>query len=353
MNSAPLYQSALSNRPKKVRSGPLLLLLAFGLVALTPAAVASIPAEFILFRPAPYLDALESGGYYREYPQLMLDFLASGGDLFAPGLGSWVMGVFNPQDVQGTLRFLFPEDWVRSQTGALVENFWGYYNFEREDLSLVVDFQPVKQRLSSTQSLALVQSALGGWPSCSAQDLVQLGLAIAQGSPSAAYPHCRPPQPLEGLLEQLVQSSLSTFAGALPAQVWIVPPRSGSAGTVYLVLRWAMRLAPLGYLALCLAGAALLGFSWRRAAAWISLPLYTGGLACALFAAAAVWLAGGLIPAAGLPFPRPAAELTAFALGVILTVARRFLVAAALSSLGLALAGLVLYWLTRRVPERA
>lgn len=337
-------------RPPSSWKRTLLFVCALCLALFCPFAAAAFPAEYILFQPTSYLSALEESGFYRDYPGLMLNFAGAGGDLFVPGMGQAVMGFLQAQNSENALRFLFPEDWVRVQTEITVRRFWAYYNYETRDLNLVLDFQPVKAHLTGSAAKTLIYDTMAGWPACSAENILQIGVLLIKGETNA-LPHCRPPPLLENGMLSGLELGLETFASTLPDQVQLLPRQTGEAGGPYHTFRFGLRLAPAGLVMICLAASALLGFSGRRFWAWLGLPLYSGGLLTAFSAALAGWLAAWLLPAPAVLFPEPAAQLYLFFSVMLLRVGSDFLNWLALIGLGLAVVGLGLRVLGRRKPD--
>ena len=92
---------------------------------------AVFPAEFVLFQPQPYLDAIEQSGFYETYPLVIYDLAISGGELTLPGVAAFVQTLFPVEKTESVMRFIFPENWVRAQVERSIRQFWGYYNFQR------------------------------------------------------------------------------------------------------------------------------------------------------------------------------------------------------------------------------
>jgi hypothetical protein len=328
---------------------PLLFILALWFGLACPFGAAALPAEYILFEPETYLSALQEGGFYQDYPGLMLNFVGAGGDLFVPGMGQTLLGFLQVQNAEKALRFLFPEDWVRAQMENGMRRFWAYSNFEARELDLVLDFRPVKSRLISGEAKMLISAAMAGWPACSAEDILRIGILLIKGEVNA-LPHCRPPAMLENGMLGGLQLGLGTFANTLPDQVQLLARRTGEPQAPYRTFRAGLRLAPAGLVMIGLAAAALLGFSGRRFWAWVGLPLYSGGLLTALSAALAGWLAEWLLPAPAALFPGPAAQLYQFFSSMLLRVGANFLNAWALVGILLAVLGLGMRLWGRRKP---
>lgn len=347
INMASLFLD--SSPPDKTSPGPgqisppayrrtLLILLAFCLAAsLLP--FAALPAvESVLFRPEPLLSALETAGFYQQYPRLMTAFSAAGGDLIVPGLGGWVTRNLTASGLENALKFLFPEDWVRAETGRLTVDFYAYLNFEAPNLDLSLNLGPVRDRLTGGEGRNLVKQALDGWEPCTLETGLLAGALLLQGR-TAELPHCRPPDSLMPAYLQILQAGFDALASGLPERISLLPPQPLPPSGPYAVLRWGLRLSPLLPVMLLLLAFLVLR-SPRALLAWSGVPFYTGGLSGVLSAGllgiGAAWILA--LPAPVLPLP--VAELYIFAAGVFLAVWRQFLlnwvmIAALFASLGL------------------
>jgi hypothetical protein len=325
------------------------LILCAVMLAWTVIPVASVlPADSILFQPEPYLQALEKAGLYRDYPHLIIDFNAAGGDLLAPGLGEWLTGLVDRASFESTLRFLFPEDWVRGQVQTLVKNFWAYYNFESQRLDLSIDFTPVKQRLTGGDGLSLIQSALQDWPPCSVEDIIHAGALLLKGQ-AGGLPRCKPPAELQKAYLGTLQFGLNSFATALPDRLYLFPIVNGPVGGPYRLFRDALQLAPLGLLLLLAGMALILETSWRRLLAWVGPAWYTGGLVSLILAGISGWLAAWLFPAPARLLPPPGAALIVFSAAVGLEVWQRFALGWAIAGSIFAAIGCILILISRRI----
>ena len=322
----------------------LLLLCALLIVASSPMALSAIPAEYILFKPLPYLEAVEQVGLYRTYPSLMLDFAASGGELFAPGLGNILLRYLRQHGAEQALGFLFPQDWVRGQVEILAGRFWSYYNLESPTLDLSLDFGPVKARLSGEEGIAMIRAGVADWPACSAEDVIRILGLLLQGK-TEDLPQCLPPGKIEEAFMSALQAGMTTFAQTLPDRVQLLPYQAAPPSGVYRNFRLGLRLAPVFLLLLCLLATSLLDFSGRRFWAWSALPFYAGGLISALTAALLVWLARWVVLVPGGLLPGPAAEIYFFFCRVFLLVNERVLLWMAVAGLITAASGLALYLL--------
>ena len=258
----------------------------------------ALPAEAILFNPDAYKDHLRQMGVYERYPDVLGATLAEGSDMLLAGAGENLLTVLKKGNYSEFMRLLFPADWVRSQTEALVDQFFAFLNFKTAQLSLVVDFSPVIQRLQDEQDLALVQTLVKDLPECSADDLTMFGLLALRGT-FGEVPVCRPPEELAGIMNDVITTGLRGAASLAPDQIDLadvlrfpafLAGESGAAGVpgrAFQTYRMLHTVAPwLGLLGLiCLGEAVWLA---RRT---VRGPMFWGGAALILPGFAALLIA--------------------------------------------------------------
>jgi hypothetical protein len=315
------------------------------LAASLPIVAAAVPLESVIFQPAPLLSALESMRFYQEYPRLLIAFSAAGGDLLTPGLGSWLGQNLANRGGENALRFIFPADWVRAQTGHLVSEYFAYTNFSSSSLDLSLDLRAVKLRLSAGEGRQLIEQTLSVWPTCILDDTLLATALILQGR-TAELPRCKPADELIPAYLEMLQLGMNVVAAGIPDRLQLLPPRTTPAAGIYAILRWLVRISPLALLFFSLAAAALIGRSGRSFLAWAGPPLYAGGLLALLSVGLVIALAVWLLP---LPLPAlspPLAELYRFFAGVFLIVWREFLLGWSASGAAFASLGMILIFIS-------
>jgi hypothetical protein len=180
-------------------------------------AIFAYPAERVLFNPEVYKRVLVSQEVYSYYPQMMIDLLASQGETILPGSGAVFQQMLDRTGYQEAVLQIFPPTWAREQTESLVDQLLAFFNLEKEELVLVVDFRPVKQRLRGDEAAVIAQTIVMGFSPCSGEELLAFGLNILQGQ-MADVPLCRPPDQLLGITTSIVQGVLQVSAATLPDQ---------------------------------------------------------------------------------------------------------------------------------------
>jgi hypothetical protein len=329
-----------------------LSLCALFLAALLPFSAAALPLERFIFRPDPLLSALESSGFYQQYPRLLLSFAGAGGDLLNPGLGGWVEQNLRTSGAEAGLGYIFPEHRVRKQTRQIIAAIYGYANFNNDSLDVSLDLTPVKLRLSGAEGRQLIEQVLRAWPVCSVDEALLASALLLQGRLSE-LPRCAPPPDLLPPYLDMLQMGMDAASGAMPDSLRLIPQISGRAGGTYAVLRWSIRLSPLAALGFLTGGAALLGWKIRPLLSWAGPSLYAGGLIGLAGSGLAVPLLAWLLPLPLTALTPPLAELYIFTARIALTVLREFLLAWAAVSAVCAFAGLGLLLAAGIIERRA
>ncbi len=327
----------------------------------------ALPAERILFNPDSYKQALAEENAYSQFPLLLGQMIADGGNVFLFGSGGRLLQVLQRSNYEAIVGQIFPADWVRAQADGLVDQFWAYFNFQSSRLRLAVDFRPVKDRLTGEQSAQIAAAIVQGFPPCQGNDLLNWALQALSGKIDQ-LPLCQPPAQLLGAANLLAEGVLKSTAAAMPDELDLAallrlpvtggaqPVSTAWAGgfSVYHFLRRADRWLPWAAL-LLLVPVGLLGRGTGRGPFyWLGLSLLLPG-----FAALVSALLLGLWSDQITPFIIArlfGTNLIAFNLlvGMLTRVTTRFMVTSAEIALGVTLAGTILLgtaiWLHKGMP---
>lgn len=346
-SSSPLILTHVAWVRRALRSISALLLM----FSLIPAA-AAIPAEKILFQPHPYLSALESSGWYTQYPHLLMELVQGWSGWLTPGLIPMIQALFPPDQTEQIIRFIFPESWVREETEQLVTHFWGLaFSSTPGETPLTLNFLPVKTRLRGEDGRALIQKAFQGLPTCTPQDLLTIAGFALQGKPDSPI-RCRPPELLEPLVITGLQSILQAFINQLPDEVALTRthPLQGenpSARGILRSFRGFLRVSVFSVALFLTFGFFLVRrniFHWFE---WASFPFYVGGLLgavlCSLAGSGLRWFLEGV----AVWLPGSVQEVFLFFGGVVYRVTENFLLWTAAAEITFALAGLALILIGR------
>jgi hypothetical protein len=247
-----------------------------------------LPAEQILFQPEPYLRALQNQNIYQDMPAWLAGEALNTGNNGLGNSQSKVLAGLGEQGYQNIFSVLMPQDWLQSQTKALITHLWDYLNFKQDTLNLDVDLREVKTRFSGAQGQAISKEIVSSWPKCSMQQLLIIITQLGQGSNLADLPLCQPPQTYLPLTYQLVQMTLSGFTGALPDQLNLMSlspvgdPTQSAAWQqdfqTYKLFRLGLRITPVVSLVLLLLMAIITFRSARTGLSWLGIAILLAGI---------------------------------------------------------------------------
>ena len=176
------------------------------------------PAEQVLFNPQVYKQTLDELDAYERFPLIVGEAVAGGGNRLLGGLGDRLRSLLVRANYEAALGQIFPKSWIKAQAESLIDQFFAYFNFESEELNLVVDFRPVRARLSGEETAQVSATIVQGLPACNQDDLLRFGLSALTGQ-TEGLPLCRPPQQLEGIAHLLVQVILQGAGQTLPERM--------------------------------------------------------------------------------------------------------------------------------------
>lgn len=352
MNPAKNSSSTLILTPaswvrRALRSMSALLLM----LSLIPAAVA-FPAEQILFQPQPYLDALESSGWYTQYPRLLTELIQGWGGWLIPGLTPMLQALFPPDQTQQIIRFIFPESWVRDQTEQLVTHFWVLaFSSTPGETPLTLNFLPVKTRLRGDEGRALIQKAFQNLPACTPHDLLTIAGLALQTKPDSPI-QCRPPALLEPLVITGLQSTLQAFIDQLPDQAVLTkaypsPGKNLSTHGLLRSIRRFLRVSIFSVFLFLTFGFFLARWNFVHWVEWAGFPFYVGGLLGAVLSGLAGAGLRWFMEVIAVWLPGSVQEVSLFFSGVVYRVLEQFLLWAAAAEIACALTGLALILISR------
>jgi predicted RND superfamily exporter protein len=344
-------------------------LVAIGLVIVGIIALFVLPAELIVFKAAPYQQALKSQDIYAQIPPLLAS-LATNDRQNNPGSGDIATNALarlNEQEYQQVFTIVTPPDYIEAQTNGLVSQLMDYLNFKSDKLSLIIDLNPIKAHLTGNDGIAISQIIVNSFPDCTADQLAILGLLVAQGSDMSQAPLCKPPQEFISAAYQLAQSALQDFASKMPDQLNLADsinsvennnPSNGSSPqylyATYQVFRWLFRSTLLIALVLVLILAVITFRSLRTGLAWIGVPAILIGLG-GLVIVGLLFLSGSLVASSitdGIVSGVPEGFVTALT-GAIQQVMNQFYLWSGVISVVVMVAGAGLAIVSRLIPPKA
>jgi len=268
----------------------LALVCAVALVIVAVPALFVLPAESILFQPAPYQEQLAKQNIYIRLPfWLAAITVTTGADVNQNALA-----LIGKDGLQSVYVQVLSPDWSKMQVDGLITQLWDYLNFKTTNLTLTVDLRQLKVRLSEGGASSVGGRILRSWPACDVDQLVKLGGVLADGLINGTVPQdmplCRPPDNLMPVADTLMQDAFITFASTIPDRVDLVdyfkalPNYNQQQATLvkvfdgYTAARWTGRILPWIALLLLMAVIAFSAVSWRSIFTYIGIPLSGAGI---------------------------------------------------------------------------
>lgn len=173
------------------------------------------PAERILFQPDSYKTALRKTGIYNQLPNYAAEEARRWVSGNSKGLQANIFSYLKKEDYLEFVNLLIPSDWFQVQVEHLVDQSWGFLNFQSSGLVLDIDLKPLKTHFTSEQSKVIAKKLISILPRCTEEDIVNLASQILSGTFSG-IPICRPPDQLQEIAVGLVQVSVQALASQIP-----------------------------------------------------------------------------------------------------------------------------------------
>jgi hypothetical protein len=267
----------------------LALLCAVALVIIAVPSLFVLPAEKILFQPAPYQQQLANQNIYSRLPYWLAAITVPSGNTAEQN----ALALMGKNALQSLYAQALSPDWAKNQLDGLITQLWDYLNFKTTTLTLALDLRPLKARLSEGGPDSIGGRILRSWPACDLDQLFRMGDTLTNGVANGVIPQdmplCRPPDNLMPMSDKLMQAAFTAFADTIPGQVDLVdyfksdPNFDQQQATWvklfagYTALRWTGRVLPWIALALLAALIALTAVDWRKVFTYTGLPLLAAG----------------------------------------------------------------------------
>jgi hypothetical protein len=180
-------------------------------------------------------------------------------------------------DWERTIALLIPPEELKVLADNTLDSVFDYVNGKSDSATL--SLLPFKNHLAGPAGVEAVKQFLQGQPTCTADQLLQLGMGLLQGNVGL----CNPPEQLMGLVTPLIESQLRVMVVNLPDTVTLVPNTlSNTPNDPRIQLNRARTLMKLTILLPILSLIGLILFTarnWMDCLKWIGVPIIiTGGM---------------------------------------------------------------------------
>ena len=191
----------------------------------------------------------------------------------------------SPSDRENLVDILLPPDWLANQIGQVFHAFNIWFDNEEPLPKLVLDIQPLKDRLMRGGAEEILEMIVDSWPSCSTDQIEQLreGGMRFEDIPIL---YCEPPEPFRGQLMGSATESLMEFVREIPPEFVLGEEQADpqEAADTMAAKEWirlvrtlsrVVWLIPIALLGLIMA---LVIRSWSELGRWWGIPLLLSGV---------------------------------------------------------------------------
>jgi hypothetical protein len=213
----------------------------------------SLTLNFTLFNADFFKGILEKQGFYEQLPRLAAESAienASSQARTGEG-GNNLVTSMSAEQLVTLIDSVLPAGYLQDQIETNVDAAFDFVNLKTTGLNLVIDMQPVKDRLLSAEGQQAIVEFINSLPECADEQVQAILQSKNNPTTSSEVPMCKPP---ESYMEQAmpqIQASLQEFAGSMPAQMnlmedqsQIVTLTSSKPFRVYIGLRFILSYVP-------------------------------------------------------------------------------------------------------------
>ncbi len=255
----------------------------------------AVTLNFTLFNAAFFKSILEKQGLYEQLPQLAAESAiqnAVSQEQTGEENNNLVASMTSEQLVM-LIDSVLPAGYLQDQIETNIDAAFNFVNLKTTGLNLVIDMQPVKDRLLSTEGQQAIVDFVNSLPECTDEQVQAIIQSKNSQNTSSDVPMCKPPESyMEQALPQ-IQASLQDFASSMPAQInlmenqsQIVTLTSSKPFRVYMGLRFILSYVPFIAGALALFIFLLTLRSPKTMFACLGIPLLVSGIIGGLSSAA-------------------------------------------------------------------
>lgn len=239
-------------------------------------ALFAVNIELQAFNSAPYKRAFESQSLYVRIPQILaqaLETTVSGNANAQPYLKAMTV-----QDWQNSIVILLPPNEIKLTTDNALDSIFNYINGRSNSASISLIL--VKSHMLGPSGVEVVKQILQAQPTCTADQLLQMGLGILGGSIAL----CNPPPQLIDVVNPLIQSQLQVITNTLPNEITLITAPSDPAADPRVELRWVrtfMKTTPVFPLIIFFILTLFIGQTLHGWLKWWGYPFLIIGAICA------------------------------------------------------------------------
>lgn len=278
-----------TNSPKKhpnaVSKGLIIGLSLLLGICLVPTII-TLSVNQTLFKTDFYAGVLKKTNFYEQLPVLLSDSVMSSG---TSALQGGILAGLDQEQFKWLMLSILPHGWIETETNAAMASVLDYLNLETKTLSIVIDFQPIKDYLASPAGKQALVNLLDNLPECSEEQLTQIMIAMQSGQGGFAL--CHPPASDYFNMDTMLDPVIYSFSTNLPNAI-ILPPE-GQGGIIenlinspifqlYRSLRGLLLIFPW----ICLILAAIIFLLSLRSLRWMTgafgLPLIFASMVASL-----------------------------------------------------------------------
>lgn len=193
-------------------------------------ALFAVNIELQAFEAAPYKRAFEKQNLYGRIPQILAEALettVSGTANAQPYLKAMTV-----QDWQSSIITLLPPNELKLTTDNALDSIFNYINNKTNSASISLIL--IKSHMLGPSGVEVVKQILQAQPTCTADQLLQMGLGILNGSIAL----CNPPPQLIDVANPLIQSQLQVITNTLPNEITLITAPADPTADPRVELKW-------------------------------------------------------------------------------------------------------------------
>jgi hypothetical protein len=166
------------------------------------------------FTSTTYKQAFEKQKLYERMPEILASALHT--SILQNVNADPYLKALTVENWNATIISLLPPAEIKALTDSTLDSVFNYLNGNTN--SVVISLLPFKQHLAGPSGIEFVKQMLRAQPTCTSEQLLQLGLGFLGGDISL----CNPPEELMGLMTPLIESQLQVMTVTLPNEITLI-----------------------------------------------------------------------------------------------------------------------------------